>query len=78
MISCQVVILGESHDSGHGLCLKAQGEACPFFAVSRMIYGREFDGVPDSRSGRVLGVFVNQKLSLQPLTASRDAVAKTP
>src|SRR2546428_3345297 len=66
-ISCLVLILGLSHDSGHGLCLEGGAKSRDFFACSRTILGRESGGVPDSRSGWIMGDFVNQKSPVKPL-----------
>ncbi len=40
--------------------LECQSETCPLFAESRTIFGGRSDGIPDSRSGLIVGDFWNR------------------
>jgi hypothetical protein len=57
------MILGVSHESGHSPGFDAEAKLALFFAVPLTILGGEFDRVPDSRSGQIMGDLRSRRLS---------------
>ena len=57
-IFCLALILGESGDLGRNPGLDSKAKSRVFFACSRTILWRESEGVPDSRSGLIIGDLV--------------------
>ena len=77
-ICCPVAISGLSPDSGHNLGSDGKAKLAFFSPDQERFLGRSREGVPDSRSGLIIGEFLDQKVSRQTTLESRGLVAKTP
>ena len=57
-ISCPVVILGVSRDSGHSLCLDGEAKLAVFSLIPEQFSPKDRMGIPDSISGLIIRDFL--------------------
>ena len=77
-ISCLVLIMGNSSLSKQGLGLGHRAKRRQIFRDPRTNSGRDFRHVPDSRIGLIMGDFMIQKVSRQPLTRRESRSLRPP
>jgi len=77
-ISCLALIMGDSSLSKQGLGLGHRAKRREIFSDPRTNSGRDFRHVPDSRLGLIMGDFMIQKVSRQPLMRRENRSLRPP